>query len=316
MFITQLMKFTNIGISLHPNVKISSEDNTHYLTFAPQHFVIEAVAAELLQSIPTHKAIPLPSVREEIGRIGGSHSLILLVANLIYWNHLRLHIIDENQTILLSIENAGHGGNPIDFSDAVTDYRTLRMSRFSSLKREDDDLILWRPMRDKRFIIKDDRLAPFVFSLFSGNCTADSIAGEHKTAVDLMVRLFVNEGIVVHQHGDKAPTRLDEGTLVEAQWDSADLTFHSSSRLGYHYGDFGGAFPFIDLIEPRPAIKPLPEGERIDLYRPSIEDMTAKDISLSEAQLCRISVRQYDEDNPISRKQLGEFLFRTARGFV
>jgi SagB-type dehydrogenase family enzyme len=153
--------------------------------------------------------------------------------------------------------------------------------------------------------------------LFSG-ATLEDICSQcddiSKQSIVLILRLLLAENILIaFSSNQPIPSRIEEGCEVETQWDSTDLSFHSSSRIGYHFGDFGGAFPFVNKIDPRPALKPLPEGERIDLYRPDMDDLIQNDATLSQLQMQRLSVRQYNEKNPISIRQIGEFLYRTAR---
>jgi SagB-type dehydrogenase family enzyme len=87
---------------------------------------------------------------------------------------------------------------------------------------------------------------------------------------------------------------------------------HSRSRHGHYDGPFGGVYPFIHDIAPQPAIKPLPSGRKVELYRPSWADIQARDPFLTAVLERRTSVRRHGQQ-PLTADQLGEFLYRVAR---
>lgn len=338
MFISELMKMTNLAISATPRLVLTHKDGGTYIAASQQDFPVLKPLADLLAQIQQAEQIPLPELRASIPNVSGNHNLILAIQSFIAWGYLQLHIIDDDRRALLTIENAQYGAQPIDFS-APIDLGQQRpfMSRFALLKREDTRVILMRPMRDKRFIINDPDLSAILFALFAGDPITPLIKPQQAGAMDLILRLFAHEELIALTKSEaltketgqtqgealtqgqgpaqkqELPSRLNETTAVDAQWDSADLLFHSSSRIGYHFGEFGGAFPFVNLIEPRPAVRPLPAGERIDLYAPSMAELIKNDPSLSQLQMSRLSIRAYNEEKPISAKDMGEFLYRTAR---
>jgi SagB-type dehydrogenase family enzyme len=96
------------------------------------------------------------------------------------------------------------------------------------------------------------------------------------------------------------------------QWDFHDLLFHARSRLGRHTNRFGGTYRFQDKIDPLPAVKPPMSEEGIDLFRPDMERLEERDYPFSLVLEQRRSIREY-ADFPITDRELGEFLYRTAR---
>lgn len=95
-----------------------------------------------------------------------------------------------------------------------------------------------------------------------------------------------------------------------AQWEFHDLLFHAHNRRGWHRDPFGGLFPFIDEIEPLPAVRPPWPGARISL--PSAPDgADGEPFALLLER--RRSERFYDEDHPISLDDLGALLDRAVR---
>jgi SagB-type dehydrogenase family enzyme len=103
-----------------------------------------------------------------------------------------------------------------------------------------------------------------------------------------------------------------DGDEVLAQWEFHDLLFHSRSRLGRQTNKFGGTYRFYNKIDPLPAIKPQMSNDAIDLYRPDLEQLEQDDHPFTLVLEHRQSIREY-ADQPLTDKQLGEFLYRTAR---
>ncbi|OPA26077.1 SagB family peptide dehydrogenase [Bacillus cereus] len=103
-----------------------------------------------------------------------------------------------------------------------------------------------------------------------------------------------------------------ENQIDISYWEFHDLLFHSRSRLGRHDNPYGGTYRFMNKVDPEPAIKKRMSDEIITLYKPDLEEVIKNDYSFTYVLESRHSVRHYD-NNPITIKQLGEFLFRCAR---
>jgi SagB-type dehydrogenase family enzyme len=138
---------------------------------------------------------------------------------------------------------------------------------------------------------------------------SDSRAGLTADAARVFVGMLASAGAI---------TRLPEDASIEdedanlAQWEFHDLFFHSRSRQGRHDRPFGGTYPFLGRIEPLPAVKPKPTGERFVLHRPDLEEAERNDPPLGRVLDERRSIRAYASE-PVSAEQLGEFLYRVAR---
>ncbi len=94
-------------------------------------------------------------------------------------------------------------------------------------------------------------------------------------------------------------------------WDFHNLLFHSRSRLGRH--DYPGTDLNVDNWSDFPVVKPPMSDRIVPLPRPNLEALMSNDATLTEAIETRKSVREYDDDNPITIEQLGELLYRAAR---
>jgi cyanobactin maturation PatA/PatG family protease len=94
-------------------------------------------------------------------------------------------------------------------------------------------------------------------------------------------------------------------------WDFHNLLFHSRSRLGRH--DYLAIDHDIEQWSDFPVVKPPMSDQIVPLPRPNLGALISNDATLTEAIETRKSVRQYDDNHPITIEQLGELLYRTAR---
>jgi SagB-type dehydrogenase family enzyme len=97
-----------------------------------------------------------------------------------------------------------------------------------------------------------------------------------------------------------------------ATWAPHDLLFHARSRFGRNTGPFGASFRFVGRIPSLPAVKPKPAGETIPLDKPDLDSAMKSDPPLAAMMEERRSIYEYGSQ-PISIRQLGEFLYRVAR---
>jgi len=94
-------------------------------------------------------------------------------------------------------------------------------------------------------------------------------------------------------------------------WDFHNLLFHSRSRVGRH--DYPVKDVDIEQWSDFPVVKPPMSDRIVTLPRPNLGALKCNDATLTEAIESRKSVREYDDNHPITIEQLGELLYRTAR---
>jgi oxazoline/thiazoline dehydrogenase len=110
----------------------------------------------------------------------------------------------------------------------------------------------------------------------------------------------------------------EDGTTAEDAdpalrcWQFHDLLFHARSREGRHDAPVGATYPQAGRLDPPPALRPETAAAGIALYRPDLEQLQRQDPPFALIQERRRSVRQYAAE-PITDRQLGEFLYRVAR---
>jgi len=96
-------------------------------------------------------------------------------------------------------------------------------------------------------------------------------------------------------------------------WEFHNLLFHSRCRQGRHdypTGDIAGS---VEVWDQFPMVKPPMSGHLVPLPQLNIDAIRQRDQTLTTAIEKRQSIREYDENHPITLEQLGELLYRTAR---
>jgi SagB-type dehydrogenase family enzyme len=190
---------------------------------------------------------------------------------------------------------------------------TFVLSRFAFVRREGDALLIETPLRPAK-ATAHSWLAGAILARLAEPASASDLAdilpqatrGELMTALQLLHSLGAID--LVDAEGTTAETR----SVALRQWSFHDLLFHARSRFGRHNHAFGASFPYVDEIAPLPAVRPAHNGEVFPLAVPDLDALRANDRPLTDVIESRVSTRVFG-DPPISRDQLGEFLYRTAR---
>lgn len=191
--------------------------------------------------------------------------------------------------------------------------RPYQLSRFAYCRREDEHLVLESPVGHTQIILHDWRATALIALLAQPQSIRQLrgyLAGINDEVVAGCLQLLLNAEALTTVFADGSDS--EDSNLTLAQWDFHDLVFHSRSRYGRHANLFGANFRHINRIQPLPAVKPSPEGPKIDLYQPELAQLQANDPPLGYVMETRRSVYTYDT-KPITLQQLGEFLYRVAR---
>jgi len=186
------------------------------------------------------------------------------------------------------------------------------LSRFACLHREKERLFLESPLSHGKIILHGWKGAALVGELGEVR-TFPSLCERLPAIPPNTVRLFLG---MLLASGFLCRTEAEDPWLGESEplvhWDFHDLLFHTRSRLGRHDNRFGGTYRFHGKIAPLPAVKPPMSEQGIELYKPDMERLEERDYPFSLVLEHRRSVREYAE-RPITDRQLGEFLYRSAR---
>ncbi len=191
--------------------------------------------------------------------------------------------------------------------------QSFTLSRFAYLHQVKGQMILESPLSKAKICLHDWRGMALISKLAQPQTLATLT--EIPTLTEEESEQFLNLLLATQMLSVATPVAnsesLEEDTIL-AQWDFHDLLFHTRSRQGRHNLPMGATYRFADKIEPLPAVKPQTSAKKVQLHKPDLEQLKAKDISLTEAIETRRSLRTYDR-TPINIQQLGEFLYRTAR---
>jgi len=180
------------------------------------------------------------------------------------------------------------------------------LSRFAYLHQVAGQMVLESPLSQAQVTLLDWRTVALVAKLSQPQtCSTlvSEIPGVTQEIGQQFLSLLLATQMVFLPEAENAAL---------AQWDFHDLLFHARSRQGRHANPIGDTYRFLGQIEPPPAIKPPMSEAVIQLYQPNLEYLKTTDSPLTYVLEKRRSLRNYHQ-TPITIKQLGELLYRSAR---
>jgi SagB-type dehydrogenase family enzyme len=199
------------------------------------------------------------------------------------------------------------------FRHAAIDQKYV-LSRFAYCRKDQEQLLLESPLSHAQIILEDWRGAALIAELAKPQVVREvctKIPGISEETLQLFFSLLLSAEMLCEVKEDGSIQEEENETLV--QWKFHDLLFHSRTRTGRHSNPIGRTYRFLNKIKPLPAVKPKISNDIIDLYKPDIESFIETDYPFTRVLEERKSIRSYKDDEPITDKQLGEFLYRSAR---
>ncbi len=188
------------------------------------------------------------------------------------------------------------------------------LSRFAYCRKEQEKLVLESPLSHSQLILVDWQSAALIAELTQPkDCREiyNKIPSLSENTIKNFFSLLLSDEMLLAVAEDGTIAEETNETLV--QWEFHDLLFHSRTRTGRHSNPVGRTYPFFGKIERLPAIKPKVSNDIINLYKPDIEKLKESDYPFTQILEDRKSIKQFNDPNPITDKQIGEFLYRTAR---
>ena len=227
------------------------------------------------------------------------------------------HAVRLGDIELARLRPLGFGAVRIE-TGAVAPSVPRRLSRFALARRDGDVLLVETPLGAHAVELIAPAACALLGLLAAGTSAEDAAAagGLPVVAVGAVFDLFAAAGLLVGAGGESAggdagdPER-DELRL--GKWSQADLMLHATARSGRRSGGYGGTYRFKGVFEPEPTL-PEPTGTR--RVRPAVPDLDAaraSDPPLTSVIESRRSVRQHDDEHPITADELGELLYRSVR---
>lgn len=223
--------------------------------------------------------------------------------------HLIARSVSIGERELLRIE---HTARQVDYqvADVPADL-PVRLSKFAFCRSLGDALVLESPLAKFRARLVHPAARRLVAELGSAR-TAAGLAADGLPVDDVRELLGHLTGAGFLDVGSPTGAFAADEDETLRQWDFHDLLMHSRVRSGRYDDALGAVYPYVGTIEPRPAVKPPPDGPAVELSRPEFDELLERDPSLTAAIEGRRSIRQYGEQ-PLTLAQLGEFLYRVAR---
>ncbi|WP_349510145.1 SagB family peptide dehydrogenase [Bradyrhizobium sp. NAS96.2] len=128
--------------------------------------------------------------------------------------------------------------------------------------------------------------------------------------LDLLGLLLDSRMLIKLNTKDGDGLRVNEGDGNLVLWDFHDLVFHTRSTEGRHADPVGGAFTYAGVVPPLPAMRPRWPGEKIALHKLSTPEPISPFAKLLRE---RHSIRDFDDQHPVTLAELAQFLDTTAR---
>ncbi|WP_027526838.1 SagB family peptide dehydrogenase [Bradyrhizobium sp. Ec3.3] len=187
---------------------------------------------------------------------------------------------------------------------------TVVLSRFAYLRRHGNEMVLESPRAGALFRICDPAIAATIAALSRPQKISKFRRHVAFPNLDLLGLLLDSQLLIKLSGKDGDGLRVGEGDGDLVLWDFHDLVFHTRSTEGRHANPVGGTFAYAGVVPPLPAVRPPWPGKKIDLRKFS----TPKPISpFAELLRERHSMRDFDDEHPLTLAELAQFLETTAR---
>ncbi|MET8145001.1 SagB family peptide dehydrogenase [Sphaerisporangium sp. NPDC005288] len=269
----------------------------------PAPRVVEALRRMSLGPVSLENAISDPAERAELDRL------------LVRLQHLVVRSLGlDQERALLSVVPLSRQAR---FRPArLSPVRAVRMSRFAVLRAEEGAYWLESPLSLHRVVFHRAEAMWLVGALSRGMTPDAALAGLPASVPGAAALAYlVAAGMVVQAEPGESPgppTFAEDTDPALVTWLPQDLMFHTRSTLGRHDRDFGATYPMGERWAVEPVTKPATEGGYVPLPRPCWDRLIEGDPPLTAAiEGHRPAFRFGDE--PLSDRQLGEVLYRTAR---
>ena len=187
---------------------------------------------------------------------------------------------------------------------------TVVLSRFAYLRRRGNDMVLESPRAGALFRIGDPAIAATLAAL-SRPLTISRLRRSNAAFTLELLELLLESQILLKldaKSGDGQRVNEGDGNLV--LWDFHDLLFHIGSTEGRQSNPVGSTFAYAGVVPPLPAVRPPWPGKKINLRKFATSDPISPFAGLLRE---RHSIRDFDDQRPITLAELAQFLDRAAR---
>ncbi|WGD53309.1 SagB family peptide dehydrogenase [Bradyrhizobium sp. CB1650] len=213
---------------------------------------------------------------------------------------------DEQDLVVIEPQVAEYWPQPAKLGDSDT----VALSRFAYLRRRGNEMVLESPRAGALFRICDPAIAATLAALSQPRKISKLRRHAAPVNLDLLGLLLDNRMLIKLDAKDDDGLRENEGDGNLVLWDFHDLVFHTRSTEGRHADPVGGAFAYAGVIAPLPAVRLPWPGKTIDLRKFSTPGPISPFAKLLRE---RHSIRDFDDQHPVTLAELAQFLGTTAR---
>src|SRR5437899_4360195 len=187
---------------------------------------------------------------------------------------------------------------------------TVVLSRFAYLRRRGNEMVLESPRAGALFRIGDPAIAAMLAALSRPHKISRLRRDAAAFHLDLLELLLNSQFLLKLNAKSGDGLRVNEGDGNLVLWDFHDLVFHTRSTEGRQTNPVGGTFAYASVVSPLPAVRPPWPGKKIDLRNFSTSDPVS---SFAGRLRERHSVRDFDDEHPVTLAELAQFLDSAAR---
>ena len=219
----------------------------------------------------------------------------------------RVTMADEHVS---TIRPAGTG--PSDRPVAFDPSARQRLSRLAVIRVQDGVLIAAHP--SSHLVVELGPAAVQVISQLTGWTSWQQISEHGSAPVGEVTRAVLDQlarAAVTDQTTGSADSEPEPAAAQ--QWNPFDWWLHSRSRNPRIVTGWGGSYPGRGRFDRLPALPAGFSGRQIVLPVPDLEAGRTGGESLTSVMERRRSVREHDDDRPITLAQLAELLYRACR---
>ena len=191
----------------------------------------------------------------------------------------------------------------------IADTDTIALSRFAYLRRRGQEMVLESPRSGALFRIADPKIAASLATLSQPHKISQYRKQRDFPGLELLGLLVDSQILFKLKAGDTGGLRPSEGDPNLVLWDFHDLLFHTRSTEGRQANPLGSVYTYSRLMAPLPAVRASWPGQTVDLNGLSPPSSSPFAALLGARQ----SIRDFDDEHPISLAELAAVLQSTAR---
>lgn len=216
--------------------------------------------------------------------------------------------LDQQHVSTLRAGGTGPSERPVSFDPSSCQ----RLSRLAVIRAEDGALLVQHPA--SHLVVELGPVAVEVAARLADWTSWQEISQDGAGPAGEVTRAVLEHfarAAVIDQVDHPADGSVE--SAAAQQWNPFDWWLHSRTRNPRIVTGWGGSYPGRGRFDRLPALPARFPGREIVLPVPDLPARTAAGESLASVMERRRSIREHDDDQPITLEQLSELLYRVAR---